>query len=49
MADSNYACGGIGIKSPPVISRIVTITYIIGNQAQEPQYLLIVSYYGIIA
>jgi len=33
MADSNYACGGTGIKSPPIISRNVTITFIIGNQA----------------
>ena len=28
MADSKYACGGTGLKSPPIISRNITITFI---------------------
>jgi len=28
MADSNYACGGTGIKSSPIISRNFTLTFI---------------------
>lgn len=28
MADSNYACNETGIKSPPIISRNVTINFI---------------------
>ena len=28
MSDSNYACGGTGIKSPPIISRNVTFDFI---------------------
>lgn len=37
MANSIYACDGTGLKSPPIISRNITITFTsLASKLQNP-------------